>query len=240
MGMPMLIGAGVGALGSAAMGKSPFKGALLGGALGGIGGSAGLFGEAAQTAGAFGTGTGGLLSGLKGIAPEVASLGTGGYASGVGATALGNALTAPSILAGTGSSLTGAGMLNPATVASALETTPSVAGGLGASSMMDKAGAYLQNLPSNIGKSIVDNPISSANTVMNAMSTGQTAQTQQPQINLPQIKQGSFENVSSPVANAAPNIGQTKQNQIGLTNLYSQIAQTDLDKLRQFYPTYFG
>ena len=70
MGMPMLIGAGVGALGSAAMGKSPFKGALLGGALGGIGGSAGLFGEAAQTAGAFGTGTGGLLSGLKGIAPE--------------------------------------------------------------------------------------------------------------------------------------------------------------------------
>jgi len=46
MGMPMLIGAGVGALSSAAMGKSPFTGALLGGATGGMfGGSESLFGN---------------------------------------------------------------------------------------------------------------------------------------------------------------------------------------------------
>ena len=44
--MPMLIGAGVGALSSAAMGKSPFTGALLGGATGGMfGGSESLFGN---------------------------------------------------------------------------------------------------------------------------------------------------------------------------------------------------
>jgi len=34
--MPMLVGAGVGALGSAITGKNPFKGALLGGATGGL------------------------------------------------------------------------------------------------------------------------------------------------------------------------------------------------------------
>ena len=34
MGAPVLIGAGVGALGSTLMGGSPFKGALLGGGLG--------------------------------------------------------------------------------------------------------------------------------------------------------------------------------------------------------------
>ena len=46
MGMPMIIGAGVGALSSAAMGKSPFTGALLGGATGGMfGGSESLFGN---------------------------------------------------------------------------------------------------------------------------------------------------------------------------------------------------
>ena len=44
---PITIGAGVGAVGSAVTGKSPIKGALLGGALGGIGQAAGLFGGAA-------------------------------------------------------------------------------------------------------------------------------------------------------------------------------------------------
>lgn len=64
MGMPMIIGAGVGALGSAAMGKSPFTGALMGGALGGLGGAGGLFGGAAGGAGAGATAAteGGLLS----------------------------------------------------------------------------------------------------------------------------------------------------------------------------------
>jgi hypothetical protein len=45
MGMPVLIGAGVGALSSAAMGKSPLTGALLGGATGGAFGGAEGFGS---------------------------------------------------------------------------------------------------------------------------------------------------------------------------------------------------
>ena len=39
MGAPVLIGAGIGALGSTLMGGSPFKGALLGGVGGGLGGA---------------------------------------------------------------------------------------------------------------------------------------------------------------------------------------------------------
>lgn len=74
MGMPMIIGAGVGALSSAAMGKSPFTGALLGGVTGGAFGGAGGFGSG------FSGNAGGLLSGLKGVAPEAVSLGSGGYA----------------------------------------------------------------------------------------------------------------------------------------------------------------
>ena len=111
--MPMIIGAGVGALGSAAMGKSPFTGALMGGALGGLGGAGGLFGGAAESAGAAGTlgqgagagligggnltgagvaagtgagttgGLGSFLSNFKGVETTPVSFGTGGYASGI-------------------------------------------------------------------------------------------------------------------------------------------------------------
>lgn len=82
MGPPLLIGAGIGAATSLAMGKSPFMGALLGGATGGAFGGAGGFGSG------FGLGEGGFLSGLQGVAPEAASLGTGGYAA-LGQQALG-------------------------------------------------------------------------------------------------------------------------------------------------------
>ena len=82
MGMPMIIGAGVGALSSAAMGKNPFTGALLGGVTGGAFGGAGGFGSG------FAGDAGGLLSGLKGVAPEAVSLGSGGY-SALGSNALG-------------------------------------------------------------------------------------------------------------------------------------------------------
>ena len=74
MGMPMIIGAGVGALGSAAMGKSPFTGALMGGALGGLGGAGGLFGGAAGSgAGATAAATeGGLLSSAAPVVGDAA------------------------------------------------------------------------------------------------------------------------------------------------------------------------
>ena len=76
MGMPMLVGAGLGAISSAAMGKSPFTGALLGGVTGGAFGGAGGFGS--------GFTEGGLLS----------SLGSSATGAGVnlGATAVNPAL----------------------------------------------------------------------------------------------------------------------------------------------------
>jgi len=89
----MIIGAGVGALSSAAMGKSPFTGALLGGATGGAFGGAGGFGSG------FAGDAGGLLSGLQGVATTPVSMGTGGFASGIGGQVIPNAITsvAPTI-----------------------------------------------------------------------------------------------------------------------------------------------
>lgn len=87
MGPPMIIGAGLGALTSVAMGKSPFTGALLGGATGGMFGGAGGFGSG------FGLGEGGLLSGMQGVATTPVSMGTGGFASGIGGQVIPNAIT---------------------------------------------------------------------------------------------------------------------------------------------------
>lgn len=65
LGPEILVPAAIGAVGSAAMGKSPVTGALLGGATGGILG-----------------GSGGLFSGFKSALPSAApSLGSGGYAA---------------------------------------------------------------------------------------------------------------------------------------------------------------
>jgi len=67
--MPVLIGAGVGALSSAAMGKSPLTGALLGGATGGAFGGAGGFGS--------GFTQGGFLSSAVPAATTTATTGAG-------------------------------------------------------------------------------------------------------------------------------------------------------------------
>ncbi len=84
MGPEILVPAAIGAVSSAAMGKSPITGALLGGATGGILGAAGGAG-------------GNLFSGFKSALPSAApSLGSGGYAalaptasSGIGGAATG-------------------------------------------------------------------------------------------------------------------------------------------------------
>jgi hypothetical protein len=122
--VPAMIGAGVGAVGGAVTGKNPFKSALLGGALGaggaglmgaggagaaagtaGTGAGSGLIGGAnLSTAGGLGIGsgaagaTGGLgnfLSSIRGIETTPVSMGTGGYASGIGGQAIGGMGTLP-------------------------------------------------------------------------------------------------------------------------------------------------
>ena len=72
MGAPVLIPAAIGAVGSAAMGKSPITGALMGGALGGLGSASGLFGAGATGAGATGATTAGgtgLFGATEAISP---------------------------------------------------------------------------------------------------------------------------------------------------------------------------
>jgi hypothetical protein len=69
---PVLIGAGIGALGSAVQGKSPLTGALMGGATGGLfGGSESLLGG--KIASAFGQGaTAGVTNGITAATGELA------------------------------------------------------------------------------------------------------------------------------------------------------------------------
>jgi hypothetical protein len=119
--VPAMIGAGVGAAGGAISGRNPFKSALLGGALGaggaglfgaggagaaagtaGTGAGSGLIGGAnLSTAGGLGIGSGAtsglgsFLSNLKGIETTPVSMGTGGYASGIGGQAVGGMGTLP-------------------------------------------------------------------------------------------------------------------------------------------------
>ena len=127
--VPALIGAGVGAVGGAVSGKNPFKSALLGGALGaggaGLMGAGGAAAGAGTSAGTIGTngligganltgagvasgagagatgGLGNFLSSIRGIETTPVSMGTGGYASGIGGQAIGGT---PAIL-GPGQSL---------------------------------------------------------------------------------------------------------------------------------------
>jgi hypothetical protein len=73
MSDPITIGAGLGAGLNVLQGKNPLTGALLGGVSGGMFGGSGGFGSGF-------TQGGGLFSGLKGVAPEAVSLGSGGYA----------------------------------------------------------------------------------------------------------------------------------------------------------------
>jgi hypothetical protein len=98
--VPALIGAGVGAVGGAVSGRNPFKSALLGGALGA--GGAGLMG--AGGAGGASTGSG-LLSGFQGVATTPVSMGTGGYASGIGGQIIPNVAANVAPIASTASTV---------------------------------------------------------------------------------------------------------------------------------------
>ena len=75
MGLPVLIGAGVGGLTSALRGKNILKGAALGGALGGVGSGVGSL----MNGGSFLQGAG--LDGISGAAGDAVSQGAGGLLS---------------------------------------------------------------------------------------------------------------------------------------------------------------
>ena len=164
----------------------------------------------------------------------------GGSAAAGGATAAGGSelaagTVAPSIL---GTPTLNASLLTPGAMAG-LGSTPSVLGGMGASSLADKAGAYLSNLPSNAVDYVKNNPLSSARMALDVATPSQPQQMMQPQLS--PIRQGNFDAQSTNLQNVAPNIGQTKANTIGKVDLATLVQQNPdtARRLAKFYPDLF-
>lgn len=218
--MPMLIGAGVGAVSSAAMGKSPFMGALLGGATGGAFGGAGGIGSGFAEGGLAPTlGFGAAAPVAGGYVP--AALATNGI---VGTTGeIGSGLLAS---AGTNATaLTSAAGLNTAAGAS------SIAPNFGVPSMFDKFG--LGNLS---GKDY----LSAGKTAMD-FSNQPTKQVQGHDAGIIRQQfdpQSANINTGTSISNAAPSPLPQPINKSGQIDLKSLLQANP--RLVQFAPNLFG
>ena len=234
MGAPVLIPAAIGAVGSAAMGKSPITGALMGGALGGVGSS--LFGGAAGATGAnaaqaatpaslFGTteaispftptgvlGTQTASSALSGLQP---TLGMAGEQFAAQNAPLYTGSTGMFDVGGTQNQILGG--LGQATTAAGGGYDPSLMGSVkrgietGYGSLSDWAKA---------------NPMQALST------TGQAIQAVSPQEQPQQTVQPAIPPITRGTYNAAPTLGQG-QNEKVATRL--QVTPNQL----QIYPSFF-
>ena len=237
--MPLLIGAGVGALSSAAMGKSPFTGALMGGALGGLGGAGGLF----SSAGTAGATEGGLLSNLQGISSVTPSLGSGGYAA-LGSQAFAPALsTVPAGIVGTtgemGSSLLQS--VNPVTGELTNAGAVPLTGWDKAIGAVNKVTAPIENW-------------SAQNPMLSNIGTGVAKQEalslinpppQQPMQTTPAmpIQRGNYD-PSSTLLNVSPNMGMSKEelarSKAGMFANAAHLTDADKRKIGDFYTSLIG
>jgi hypothetical protein len=231
MGMPMIIGAGVGALSSAAMGKSPFMGALLGGATGGAFGGAGGFGSG-FTGAASGTGAG--TSGVTGI------LGGNGE--------IGSSLLSSAPSTSGASFITGSDAIRNAAsnIGTGLNFTPPTA--------LETLGSNVGDTFKNIGGNLKDN-FNNLSTMdkLNLGVKGYEAATPPPtqvdtsaqksvtQGNPNMLLAPNFDTNRSSNLDTSLQIGQTKDNRMGLLDaLKTRIPLTDEEKaqyarLRQQY-----
>ncbi len=235
MGAPILIPAAIGAVGSAAMGKSPITGALMGGALGGFGSS--LFSGAA--AGATGANAAGAAapSSLFGATEAISPFTPTGV--------LGTQ-TATSALTGMQPALGMAGEQFAAQAAPLYQggggmfatggTQNQILGGIGQQTAMGGGGfdpslmgSVQRGLESGYG-SLSDwakaNPMQALNT------TGQAIQAVSPQEQAQQVSQPAIPPVTRGTYNAAPTLGQG-QNEKVATRM--QVTPNQL----QLYPSYF-
>jgi hypothetical protein len=193
--------------------------AMIGAGVGALGGA--VTGKnpfkTALLGGALGAGGAGLMG---------AGSAAGGAATAAGGADLAAGTVAPSIL---GTPTLNASLLSQGSLAG-LGATPSVYGGLGASSLADKTGALLSNS--------IGNPFTNMSTMdkINLGVKGFDALNQQPQQMqtppLMPITRGNPEMVSSPLMNVAPNVMPVQENKIGLTNLMTRIPLTDEEKMR--------
>jgi hypothetical protein len=252
--IPALVGAGVGAAGSAAMGKSPLTGALLGASVGGLGGAGGLFGGAgaAGAAGATGATTGIQLAQapiLEGLSTSLAPTVVGGSGA-AGITGLGSGTLGGAGITGLGSGTLGAGGAG----ITGLNTM-----GIDSLSLLDPS-RLAYNTPlsfgeklSNVGSSgysyLKDNPataLSGVNSLSNA--SAKEEQAKQQRLNeavatgAQPIQRKQFD-PSSAIA-AAPSYGLSRE-EVGkgkIAQIASQARLNDEDerKIGQFYQSLIG
>jgi len=254
MGPPMIIGAGIGALGSAAMGKSPFTGALMGGALGGLGGAGGLFG-AAPTAGVSGLSAAPVAATAGEIAIPTTSLLEGVIAPSVGipTSALSGGVTNLG-MQGIGSGLVpNAGIqLSSNALAGGLDYGINAANTLAGGQSIYQAPSFMDNIskfPSQAMNYAQENPtslLSGANTISD-MSANAEAQNQQKLNNavatgIQPIARQDFD--PSSVIAAAPSYGlsqnEVAKGKIGQIASQAKLNDEDIRRIRQFYPSLIG
>jgi hypothetical protein len=246
---PVLIGAGIGALGSAVQGKSPLTGALLGGATGGLfGGSESLLGG--KIAGAFGQGAVGGTGVKLGVDAAgtaiVPSMGINTLSSQIPTTAIGANLGA-----------IGSGAL-PATTATGAYaggiplTTSNLAGGASGLSLdaMNPAQLFNYTEPTAMDKikGFGNDAFSFAKS--NPATTGGYALKGIEAINTPPekvntsaqqpVRQGQFQGYTPTAApsRVAPQIVPVPINKTGMLQLDTVVAQNP--ELRKLYPDLFG
>lgn len=247
MGMPMIIGAGVGALGSAAMGKSPFTGALLGGALGGFGSAGGLFGAAPSTG----------ISGLSAAAPAA----TAGEIA-IPSTSLLSGVTAPSIGIPASALESGIGMGGLSSAASVaptmgvqLSAAPSLGAldyGIGAGNTLAGGQSIYQapslmnrlsSIPSKTIDYVKENPYQSANMAMKASEVVNPPQQPMQVAPITPIQRGNYD-PSSTLLNVAPSMGLTKEElartKVGQFPVAAHLTDADKRKIGDFYTSLIG
>ena len=213
MGAPVLIPAAIGAVGSAAMGKSPITGALMGGTLGGLGSAAGLFGAGAAGAGAgagattAGAGSSGLFGATEAISPftptgvfgaQTMTPGLTGAVTGLGASA--PAMAAQNALPYTGST----GMFDVA------GTQNQILGGIGPQTVMG-GGGYDPSLMGSVQRGLESgygtlsdwakaNPMQALSTTGDAIKAVSPQEQPMQQPVIPPVTRGTY--------NTAPTLGQ--------------------------------
>lgn len=252
---PVLVGAGIGALSSAAMGKSPFTGALLGGATGGLfGGSESLLGG--KFADAFGQGAVGGVS--KGIVAPVGELAKQGVSS-VGVQNIGqfaNPLANFADDAALGSSLTNKiGIYSSGMPSASIPlSTGDLAGGVGNNALnanMSKLFNYtpptamekIQGLGTDAYTWAKENPLSAGNIGLKGFElANQPPKPVDTSAQRP-VRQGTYEGgagvqLTPAASNVSPTILPVRPNKTGQVALDSVVQKHP--ELIQLYPSLFG
>lgn len=238
MGAPVLIPAAIGAVGSAAMGKSPITGALMGGALGGLGGAAGLFGSGAAGTGATTAGGTGLFGATEAISPFTPTgvFGAQTMTPGLTGSITGLGVSAPAMAAQNALPYTGPAGMFDAAKNSTLGYDPTFLGGQGPVTFAG-GGGYDPSLLGSVKRGIESgygslSDWAKANPMQALSTTGQAIQAVSPQEQAQQIVQPAIPPIIRGTYNTAPNLGMGADQKVA-TRL--QITPNQL----QVYPNFY-